>query len=384
MALCLAGALALAACGGGAGPQLAPEPTLPPASSSSPAAQEQPPAPAASPAQPAAPVLPTGVPGQPEELARGLATPWSIVPLADGGALVSERDTARVLVVGADRVVRPLVATGEGGAVEGVTPRGEGGLLGLALPPGADPLAGPVTLYAFTTTREDGRVVAMPLDLAAGTLGAPTPVVTGFPSQRIHHGGRIEFGPDGMLYIGVGDAGDTTLPQDPASLGGKVLRVTPEGDPAPGNPDPASPVWTTGHRNVQGFGWDGAGRMFASEFGQDTFDELNLIEAGRDYGWPRVEGFGAAEGFTEPLATWAPADASPSGVAVTGDAVYLAALRGQRLWRVPVSADGVVGQPEAHFRGQLGRVRDVTLAPDGSLYLVTDAEDGRLLRVPLS
>ena len=167
---CLAGALAVTACGGSE-PQLSPDPTLPSASSAAPSAPaaEPPAGPPAEPA-PAPAALPTGTPGEPVELARGLDTPWSVVPLADGGALVSERDTARVLVVGADRSVRALTATGPGGAVEGVTPRGEGGLLGLALAPGADPLAGPVTLYAFTTTAEDGRVVTMPLDLAAGTL----------------------------------------------------------------------------------------------------------------------------------------------------------------------------------------------------------------------
>ncbi len=383
VAVGLAGALLLTGCGGGAAPRLAPEPTLPAAPSTSAPAAPAEPAPATSAPAP----LPTGVPGEPEVVATGLATPWSVVPLADGGALVSERDTARVLRVGPDGAVAPLTATGPGGAVEGVTPRGEGGLLGLALAPGADPLAGPVVLHAFTTTAADGRVVTMPLDLAAGTLGPPTPVLTGLPSRQVHHGGRIEFGPDGALHVGAGDAGDTSLPQDPSSLGGKVLRVTAEGAPAPGNPDPASPVWTSGHRNVQGLGWDAAGRMFASEFGQNTFDELNLLEGGRNYGWPEVEGFadgGAAES-TDPLLTWAPADASPSGLAVTGDAVYVAALRGQRLWRVPVSAEGVLGQPEPYFEGRLGRVRDVTLAPDGSLFLVTDDErDGRLLRVPLA
>ncbi len=403
LALGIAGALSLTACGGGSAPQVAPSPTLPSSSATSPTPGATPPVatpPPATPpaAPPAPPTLPVGSPGEPVVVAAGLATPWSVVPLADGGALVSERDTARVLRVSADGATTALTATGRDGAVEGVTPRGEGGLLGLALAPGADPLTGVVDLYAFTTTADDGRVVTMALDLAAGTLDAPVPILTGLPAREIHHGGRIEFGPDGMLYVGAGDSGDTALPQDGDALGGKVLRVAPTGAPAPGNPDPASPVWTSGHRNVQGFGWDAAGRMFASEFGQQAFDELNLIQGGANYGWPVVEGFGDSEtgsGFADPLVTWPTAEASPSGVAVTGDAVYLAALRGQRLWRVPVGADGVVGEPQAFLEGQLGRIRDVTIAPQdpagggggaagGSLLVVTDdARDGQLVRVPL-
>lgn len=377
-----AAALVLTACSGsesdGPSPRVAAEPALP---APAPAPERPEDEPGSAPA-----TLPSGSPGDVEVVASGLDHPWSILPLTDGGALVSERDTALVRRVAPDGSVSTLRATGPGGEVAGVTPRGEGGLLGLALAPGDDPLGGVVDLYAFTTTADDGRVMTMALDLRAGTLGAPETIIDGFPSRQVHHGGRLEFGADGMLFIGVGDAGEKPLAQDADSLAGKILRVAPDGSVPADNPDPGSPVWTSGHRNVQGIGWDAQGRMLSSEFGQDTADELNLVEAGENYGWPDVEGFGgeraAQEGFVEPLVTWRPADASPSGVAITADAVYVAALRGQRLWRVP-TAGASVGEPEAFFEGEHGRLRDVTLAPDGSLLVITDSSDGQLLRIPL-
>ena len=174
----------------------------------------------------------------------------------------------------------------------------------------------------------------------------------------------------------TGDAGDRPSAQDPDSLNGKILRVTPDGDPAPGNPVDGSPVWSLGHRNVQGLGWSPDGRMFASEFGQDTWDELNVIEPGGNYGWPEVEGSSDDPAFVAPVATWATDRASPSGLAVTDEGVYLAALRGERLWRVPLTADGV-GTPQALLDGQYGRLRAVAVAPDGSLWVMTNNTDGR-------
>ncbi len=335
---------------------------------------------------------PTGVPSGVEAVTTGLPLPWSVIDAPGGGWLVSLRDEARVLHVSESGRVTPVPAPGPAGTVPGVVPGGEGGLLGLALREDQ--------LYAYTTTRVDGRtenaVVRMALagDTRTGlALGTPDPVLGGIPGAATHNGGRIAFGPDGMLYVTTGDARDTAASQDPGSLGGKILRVTPDGDPAPGNPDAASPVWTLGHRNVQGIGWDSRGRMFASEFGQNRMDELNLIEPGNNYGWPMVEGVGGREGLTDPLVTWATSEASPSGLAVTGDAVYLAALRGQRLWRVPLAPPGggeVVGTPEPLFVGEFGRLRDV-LVQEGSLLVLSNNTSGptdgsgadQLLRVSL-
>lgn len=328
----------------------------------------------------------TGVPGEPEDVVTGLDVPWSVAPLPDGSALVTLRDEARLVRVSPDGEVAAVRASGEGGRVPGVVPGGEGGLLGVALSPrfSQDHL-----VYLYLTSEDDNRIVRARLD--GNRLGEPEVLLTGIPEARNHNGGRIAFGPDGMLYAGTGDAGVPERAQDPDSLGGKILRVAPDGEPPPDNPDPRSPVWSLGHRNVQGLGWDAAGRMYASEFGTDELDELNLIEPGQNYGWPRVEGPGGGDELTDPLVTWPPSEASPSGLLVTGDAVYLAALRGERLWRVPLEG-GEVGEPEAYLEGDLGRLRDVVLAPEGdALWVLTNNTargepregDDRLVRVPL-
>jgi len=171
-------------------------------------------------------------------------------------------------------------------------------------------------------------------------------VLDGIPMSDFHNGGRVAFGPDGMLYVTTGDATERGNATDPDSLGGKILRVTPEGEPAPGNPTEGSPVWTSGHRNVQGIAWDDEDRLWASEFGQDTWDELNVIEPGNDYGWPDVEGRADKQGVVDPQVQWSPEDASPSGVAFANGAVWMAGLRGARLWRIEVSG-GTVGVPRA-------------------------------------
>lgn len=329
----------------------------------------------------------TGVPGTPSDVVTRLDVPWSVAPLPDGSALVSLRDEARLVRVSADGEVAPVRATGEDGRIPDVVPAGEGGLLGVATSP---EFVDDRLVYLYLTAADGNRIVRAPL--RGDRLGEPEVLVPGIPAAQNHNGGRIAFGPDGMLYAGTGDAGSPQRAQDPDSPAGKILRVTPEGEPAPGNPDPGSPVWSLGHRNVQGLGWDAEGRMFASEFGSDELDELNLIEPGRNYGWPAVEGPGGGDELTDPLVTWPPAEASPSGVLVTGDAVYLAALRGERLWRVPLD-DGEVGEPEAYLEGELGRLRDVVLGPGReALWLLTNNTargdprpgDDRLVRVPLT
>ena len=324
-----------------------------------------------------------------KDLATGLDVPWGLARLPDGSHLVSLRDQARVVHVAADGTVTRVPATGPDGKVPGVHPDGEGGLLGLALAPND-----PHTVFAYLTAANDNRVVRMPY--SDGRLGAPTVLVSRIPKSAVHNGGRLAFGPDGMLYVTTGDGSDGSHAQDHISLGGKILRITPDGRPAPGNPNPRSPVWTSGHRNVQGIGWDDQGRMFASEFGQNTWDELNRIVPGHDYGWPVVEGKGSAKdvqrGFTNPLVAWHTDEASPSGLAVGDGSVWLAALRGQRLWRVPLHHDGTVGTPQSLLQGRFGRLRSVEVEPDGSLLLLTSntfrgeprAGDDRLVRVVLS
>jgi glucose/arabinose dehydrogenase len=242
------------------------------------------------------------------------------------------------------------------------------------------------TVFLYRTGEQDNAVLRAELDLDSLELRDLTTILDGIPKASNHNGGRLALGPDGYLYVSTGDAADTANAQDPASLGGKILRITPDGEAAPGNPDPGSPVWSLGHRNVQGLGWDASGRMFAGEFGQDQLDELNVIEPGANYGWPDVEGPGGRSGFTDPVAWWPTSEASPSGIAVTEEAVYLASLRGERLWRVPLLgepsavADGEspgFGEPQALLEGEFGRLRAVHAGPDGELYVLTNNTDGR-------
>ncbi|GAA2241443.1 PQQ-dependent sugar dehydrogenase [Herbiconiux moechotypicola] len=302
--------------------------------------------------------------GDPQPLASGLAAPWSIAVLADGSVLVSERDTARIVEI-VDGQVVPVTA------VPGVAAAGEGGLMGLA----ALEDASGSWLYAMHTAADDNRVVRMPLAGTAGahTLGAPEEVLTGLPRAANHNGGRIAFGPDGMLYVTAGDASTGSYAQELSPLGGKILRVTPEGAVPADNPFPGSPTWSLGHRNPQGIGWAADGTMWAAEFGQNTWDELNVIVPGGNYGWPIVEGRAGDPNLIDPVQQWATDDASPSGIAVVGDTVFMAALGGERLWSV--GFDGAAA--EWYGGGQLGRVRDVVRGPGSSLYLITNNTDGR-------
>jgi glucose/arabinose dehydrogenase len=210
------------------------------------------------------------------------------------------------------------------------------------------------------------------------------PVLTGIPRASTHNGGRIAFGPDGYLYVGTGDAAQSSRAQDPGSLGGKILRMDGEGNPAPGNPTPASPVYSLGHRNVQGLAWDAEGRLFATEFGANAADEVNLIEAGGNYGWPEIEGTGGAPAYIEPLVTYETSEASPSGAALlrgsaltpwNGD-LLVAALRGESLLHLDLSGT-VVAATERLLDGEYGRLRDVVQAPDGSVWVTTSNNDGR-------
>lgn len=323
-----------------------------------------PPAPSGSSDPAAGPVEPVG---EPTTIASGFDVPWSIAPLAGGSALISERDTALVKEVLDGGEVREV------GSVPGVVAGGEGGLLGLATLE-AD---GTLWLYAFTTAADDNRIIRMPLagDTGTFTLGEPEVVLDGIAKAGNHNGGRIAFGPDGMLYATTGDAGDTALAQDPGSLNGKILRMTPTGAAPDDNPTPGSLVYTLGHRNPQGIAWEADGTMWAAEFGQNTWDELNLITAGSNYGWPEVEGQGGVDGFVDPVLQWATSEASPSGLAVVRDTLFLAALRGERVWAIYPGGDSAEGVP--YFQGQFGRIRDVAAGPDGTLWMITNNTGGR-------
>ncbi|KJK35420.1 glucose sorbosone dehydrogenase [Streptomyces variegatus] len=305
-------------------------------------------------------------------VAEDLESPWGLAPLPGGGLLVASRDDGTIL-----RVDEKTGRKTEMGEVPGVSAAGEGGLLGIALSPD---YASDHMVYAYFTSASDNRVVRMIYDgqkPSGEQLGAPDTVFKGIPKGFIHNGGRIEFGPDKMLYVGTGESGDTGLSQDRNSLGGKILRLTPEGEPAPGNPFPDSPVYSYGHRNVQGLAWDGKQRLFAAEFGQDTWDELNAIKPGDNYGWPEAEGKSDDSEFHNPIDQWSTAEASPSGIAYAEGSIWMAGLRGKRLWRIPLNGTEASAEPQAFLEGEYGRLRTVVPAGGDRLWLVTSNTDGR-------
>jgi len=306
-------------------------------------------------------------------VASGLETPWGLAFLPDGSALVSERDTGEIKRIDPSGRAGSNVTTI--GRIKGVVPEGEGGLLGIAVatPEGSST---PV-LFAYLTSRTDNRVVRIPLLDGGKRLGAQKTIVTGIPKQTYHNGGRLLIGADETLYVATGDAGDPQLAQDRASLAGKVLRVDFNGRPAAGNPASGSPVFTWGHRNVQGLALDSKGRVWASEFGERDADELNLLVPGANYGWPQVEGRGKDPRFINPKTVWSPTStASPSGITIKNDVVYVASLRGERLWQVPIKG-AATRKAKSWDIGDAGRLRSIGVAPDGSLWVITSNTDGR-------
>ena len=307
------------------------------------------------------PVTPVG---DPSVVVTDLESPWSVVRLESGSALISERNTGTVKELSDDGEVRVV------GTVPDVVHEGESGLLGLAV-------LDEEWLYAYLTTATDNRIVRFELLGGAGdySLGAKEDVLTGLVKERFHDGGRIAFGPDGMLYATVGDASNLALSQDVTSYNGKILRMTETGGVPEDNPFENSLVYSLGHRNPQGIAWDDSGQLYAAEFGQDTWDEFNRIEAGGNYGWPIIEGIGDDPDYIDPLYQWNTAEASPSGLTYIRGTFFMAGLGGHRVWAI--YPDGASEPTEWYKTTKYGRVRDVLPGPDGSLWFLTNNTDGR-------
>jgi glucose/arabinose dehydrogenase len=317
---------------------------------------------------------PSGAPEDPatfmDVVAEGLDVPWGLDFLPDGTAVVGERATGRILA---------LAVADDGSVAEpeelrtiDIADTGEGGLLGLAVSPD---YADDGTVFIYYTTNSDNRIARLNLESDA----APEPILTGIPAGPDHNGGALEFGPDGFLYAATGDGGVGENAQDPASLGGKILRLTPAGEPAEGNPDPDSPVYTSGHRNIEGLAWNAEGQLYATEFGQDIADEINRIEAGGNYGWPLYEGPDVDEdAYIDPVLTWEPFEASCAGAVFLEGSLITACLRGQRLWIITFDQAGAPeAAPQAAVVGEFGRLRSVAMGPDGMLWVTTSNRDGR-------
>jgi glucose/arabinose dehydrogenase len=303
-------------------------------------------------------------------ITTGIDVPWGLALLPDKqGVLVSSRDDQHVyrvdLRTGRQRSVGVVP-----GAVSNHAQGGEAGLLGLALSPS---YSSDHRVYAYWSTTSDNQIGWF--RLRHGQLGRPHVIVRGIPHGVVHDGGRLAFGPDGMLYAGTGESGRRELSQDRQSLGGKILRMTPAGAPAPGNPF-GTLVYSYGHRNVQGLAFDSRGRLWASEFGENTADELNLVEPGRNYGWPATEGKTDDPRYTAPVAQWGTDEDSPSGIAYAAGSIWMAALAGQRLWRIPLHG-ATAGTPREFLTGRYGRLRTVLALDDRTLLVTTSNRDGR-------
>ncbi|MBO2451215.1 PQQ-dependent sugar dehydrogenase [Actinomadura barringtoniae] len=251
---------------------------------------------------------------------------------------------------------------------------GEGGLLGLELSPH---FRSDHWLYLFHTSPTDNRIVRIKYENNVLDLTTEQVLLSGIARSKFHNGGRIRFGPHGKLYAATGDAQNGSNAQNLNSLNGKILRLNPDGSIPADNPFPGKYIWSYGHRNIEGLAFDSHGRLWEAELGNSITDELNLIHRGGNHGWPACEGTSGDCGdptFVHPVQTWPVADASPSGLAIVNDHLYMGALRGLRLWRMKITG-GTTTTPQSYFTGTYGRIRTVEPSPDGGLWLATSSGD---------
>jgi glucose/arabinose dehydrogenase len=294
----------------------------------------------------------------------GLDVPWELAFLPDGSALLTERPGRVLRLDKRLRVARKPVARIK------VTADGESGLLGMAIDPD---FRSNRNVYLYRTTAGGNQVLRY--RYSGGRLTGGRVIVRGLKAAPIHDGGRLRFGPDGALYITTGEAGQPDLAQVPQALNGKILRVR---DPRGGAVEPE--IVSLGHRNVQGLDWQpGTDHLYATEFGPDAHDELNLIVDGGNYGWPDAQG---KEGPTPATIDWvdiiAPSGATfvhRSGSRWTGN-LLVACLRGEQLRRITFEGNRVTGD-HPMYEGRYGRLREVVEGPDGAIYLLTNNTDGR-------
>jgi aldose sugar dehydrogenase len=306
-------------------------------------------------------------------IARNLEIPWDVAFLPDGKLLVTERPGDVLLI-------DPSTGTSSV-AHSHSEQRGEGGLLGILLHPN---FAQNHFVYLYMTAPgSDNETTnrAVRYVFENGTFTQDRVIIENIPGAIYHDGGRMEFGPDGKLYITTGDATRPAIAQDRASLGGKILRLNDDGTVPSDNPF-GTRVWSTGHRNPQGLAWDDSGRLWETEHGPTgesgrcCHDEINLIEKGGNYGWPTIIGDETKSGFINPkwhsnTGTWAPAS-----LVYHEGSLYFGGLKGETLYEAVLDGDNVVELKE-HFKGEFNRIRTIRKGPDGMFYITTSNRDGR-------
>ncbi|MBI2195918.1 MAG: PQQ-dependent sugar dehydrogenase [Candidatus Levybacteria bacterium] len=305
-----------------------------------------------------------------ETIATGLKVPWALAFLPDGSMLITERGGSLKLV--------DKNGIMEIGKID-VHENGESGLHGVAVHPQFNSNSFVYFYHTYSSNGEKSQNRVVRFTLKNNSLKNQTTIVDNIPGAIFHDGGRIKFGPDGYLYITTGDAQNPSLAQNRNSLAGKILRVTDSGKAAPGNPF-NNLIYSWGHRNPQGIAWDSKGNLWETEHGETATDEVNKIEAGKNYGWPEIRGAGVRVGMEMPKIqsgskTWAPAGMAfylPAGRQGNGS-LFFGGLRGKALFQLNISTL----EPKEHFYNELGRIREVVMGPDNMLYITTSNRDGR-------
>lgn len=323
-----------------------------------------------------------------ETVAGGLQVPWSISFAPDGRIIFTERP-GRVRVIENGRLRPEPLAI-----ISDVEARSESGLMGLTLHP---QFASNHFLYlAYAYNSDNGqRVRVVRFRETGNNLAERKLIIENIPAAQFHAGCRLRFGPDGKLYITTGDATEPATAQKLDSLGGKILRLNDDGTVPSDNPFIAQKgahpeIWTYGHRNPQGLDWQpGTDQLFETEHGPSGGDapgggdEVNIVEKGKNYGWPIIHHRDSRAGLESPLLEYTPAVAPASGTFYRGGAFpqlrgnfFFGCLRGQTIIRVVLDGKRVVSQ-ERLFENQYGRIRDVAEGPDGAIYFSTSNRDGR-------